>query len=548
MKRALPLLVSFVVALMLCLLPARADEYPIKYLDKLKITSSAPAPSGDAVIVFNVYMPVARTAGQKFPAILMPNSWACNQYEYKDQAQAFARQGYVVLSYSTRGWGGSTGMIEAGGPGDMADVSALIDWLLANTPSDPNRIGMAGISYGAGISLLGAAHDARVKVVAALSGWASLFVSLDQNGTPSALWTKVLMLAAEATGGKLSPFMKTYAQAAATYQITDELRVSAEARSPYTFLNTYNKRKVAIFLSNNLQDNLFSAADAWQFYRQLSTSKRMLLNQGQHTMAEDPGLHGKPSYIWDQVHGFLDRYLAGVPGPSLGMPMGLTMMQAYQMTDYYAVDPSNEMQVTQQAFGLGQGATPTTGVLTPPDAPALNVSVTGGRTAASTGTPPSAIMEVFAMRDFTLPSVPIDHIDRTHAAVFLSTPLASALQLRGVPQATMTVSVSGSGSNQGNIAAQMVAYLYDVDEKGVGTLMSFGPVTLFGDPPENITIKMPMRMSAYNVAQGHRIGLVIGTEDPLYGLKASTWRHNTLTVRSQSADGVKAVISVPVLK
>ena len=548
MKRSLPLLLWFVVALHLCALPARADEYPIKYLDKLKLTSSAPAPSGDAVIVFNVYMPVARTPGQKFPAILMPNSWACDQYEYKIPAQAFARQGYVVLSYSTRGWGGSTGMVEAGGKGDMADVSHLIDWLLANTPTDPNRIGMAGISYGAGISLLGAAHDRRVKVVAAMSGWASLFVSLDQNGTPSALWTKVLMLAAGVTGGKLSPFMSAYAKDAATYQITDALRLEAEARSPYTFLNTYNDRKVAILVSNNLQDNLFSAADAWQFYRQLNTTKRMLLNQGQHAMAENAGLEGKPSYIWDQVHAFLDRYLAGVPGPSLSMPTGLAFMQAYKMTNYYAIDPSNEMQVAQRAFGLGRGATPTTGVLTPPDAPAVNVSVTGGLTSATSGTPPSAILEVLDLNNFTLPWVPIDHIDRKHAAVFLSAPLASSLQLRGVPQATLTVAVSGSGSKQGNIAAQMIAYLYDVDEKGVGTLMSFGPVTLFGEPPENLVVQVPMRMTACNVDAGHRIGLVVGTEDPLYGLKASTWRHDTLTVRSQGNDGTKAVISVPVLK
>jgi dipeptidyl aminopeptidase/acylaminoacyl peptidase len=33
---------------------------------------------------------------------------------------------------------------------DMKDVSTVIDWAIANTDADPDRIGLSGISYGGG--------------------------------------------------------------------------------------------------------------------------------------------------------------------------------------------------------------------------------------------------------------------------------------------------------------------------------------------------------------------------------------------------------------
>jgi dipeptidyl aminopeptidase/acylaminoacyl peptidase len=63
----------------------------------------------------------------------------------------------------------SGGDIETAGPKDVNDVSDVINWLLANTPSDPAHLGAAGISYGSGLSLLGSAFDSRIRAAAALS-------------------------------------------------------------------------------------------------------------------------------------------------------------------------------------------------------------------------------------------------------------------------------------------------------------------------------------------------------------------------------------------
>lgn len=135
---------------------------------------------GGTVLKANVVTPAG--AGSH-PLLLLPTSWGLPQVEYLAQARKLADSGYVVLTYNVRGFWQSGGEIEVAGPPDLADASKVIDWALANTPADPDRIGMAGVSYGAGISLLAAAHDKRIRAVAALSGWADLIGSIYSGRT-----------------------------------------------------------------------------------------------------------------------------------------------------------------------------------------------------------------------------------------------------------------------------------------------------------------------------------------------------------------------------
>lgn len=104
------------------------------------------------------------------PAIIFISSWGLNKYEYFVPARHFADLGYTVVSYTARGfWGSSQKRGEPGGEidlarsKDIADVSAVIDWMLKNTHADANRIGLSGISYGGGISILASAFEPRVK-------------------------------------------------------------------------------------------------------------------------------------------------------------------------------------------------------------------------------------------------------------------------------------------------------------------------------------------------------------------------------------------------
>ena len=142
-------------------------------------TATITAADGTALEA-NVIEPA--TAG-RHPAIVFISSWGLNDAEYLAQATAFAQAGYTVLSYTTRGFWDSGGQIDTAGPKDIADVSSILDWLIAHTGADPGRIGVAGVSYGAGIGLIASAADPRIRAVAAMSGWTDLVESLYGGNT-----------------------------------------------------------------------------------------------------------------------------------------------------------------------------------------------------------------------------------------------------------------------------------------------------------------------------------------------------------------------------
>ena len=106
---------------------------------------------GDGVRVDTSYF----TAGPdgRRPAVLLGHGFGGSKDDVREQAEDLARDGYAVLTWSARGFGGSTGKIGLNDPeGEVADVSRLIDWL-AGRPEveldgdgDP-RVGMAGGSY-----------------------------------------------------------------------------------------------------------------------------------------------------------------------------------------------------------------------------------------------------------------------------------------------------------------------------------------------------------------------------------------------------------------
>jgi predicted acyl esterase len=137
----------------------------------------------------NLFLPRRTSSTQTFPTIVMIASWAApGRIEYIGQQQRLAKDGYVVASYSARGFWLSEGLIGAAAPEDVRDVSSVIDWLQANAPVDAGNIAASGISYGAGLSLMALAKDTRIKTAVALSGWATMADELYPRSTGNLTW------------------------------------------------------------------------------------------------------------------------------------------------------------------------------------------------------------------------------------------------------------------------------------------------------------------------------------------------------------------------
>ena len=114
------------------------------------------------------------------PAILIAHGFGGSKESVEAEAKFFASKGFVVLTWTARGFGESTGQIEMNSiDAEVADTRALISYLalskdvLLDAQGDP-RVGIMGSSYGGANALLTASQDPRIDAVIADITWSDL--------------------------------------------------------------------------------------------------------------------------------------------------------------------------------------------------------------------------------------------------------------------------------------------------------------------------------------------------------------------------------------
>lgn len=473
----------------------------------------------------NVFLPAGAGAGGRFPAVILIGSWAsADFFEYLGAQQRLARAGYVALAYTARGFWGSGGVVEVAGPRDVADVSSAVDWLLAQTPADPARVGAAGISYGAGLSLLGAAADPRISAVAAMSGWGDLVEQLYGNAVPNPTWTAVLFLSGKLTG-RLDPAVDAYTMAildpATPPAQIAEIAAWAAPRSPSSVVDALNARRVPVLVSKNWQDDMFSPNSSLRLFARLTGPKRLLLQPGIHGSVELPGaMLGGANPVVDEVYRWMDRWLKGAANGVDAEPQVSLQRATGGDRETLSTWPAPELRATTLhlrprgplRFDLGCFCSRGwTGGL---DASASAATATDRidsalDTTATTGAVPilSTLAEVSGVPvvDF-LPTITLANGVRYEGAA-----LPAALRLRGAPRLQL---VAAPGGPRG----MLVAYLYDVDALGFGTLVTHGARAVHAATPgAAIDLSFELDATAWDVPAGHHLALVLDTADPLYG-------------------------------
>jgi len=142
------------------------------------------------------------TADGPHPAVLMTHGWGGSREDEKQLAKYYAANGYVVLTYDSRGFGDSEGKVASTSEQHRRDASHLIGWLADQesvlTDGDGNpRIGMDGGSYGGGIQFRTAAVDDRLDAIIPRITWYDLSYSLAPNGVLKWGWYYPLVAAVE---------------------------------------------------------------------------------------------------------------------------------------------------------------------------------------------------------------------------------------------------------------------------------------------------------------------------------------------------------------
>jgi len=195
---ALGLAVLIVVAAAVLFWP-RSTPVPVRSAE-LTIPG-AKAPWDDAAVTLDatIYLPPVTPA----PAVIMAHGFGGSKASVVGDAEELARAGFVVLAYSARGFGRSTGTISLDSlDAEVPDARAVVDYLAnrqevqQDAPGDP-RIGVTGGSYGGALSLMLAGIDPRIDAAVPLITWNDLEHSLFPNavqdkasayvGTPAAI-------------------------------------------------------------------------------------------------------------------------------------------------------------------------------------------------------------------------------------------------------------------------------------------------------------------------------------------------------------------------
>jgi putative CocE/NonD family hydrolase len=541
-------------------------------------------PGNDIALGIDTTLYVPDNASRKHPqpAILMTHGFGLTKdsAEVLSTASFFAAHGYVVLTFTSSGFGDSGGCVTLQSADyDVKSASQLIDQLL-----DPRKdvrhdrhgavVGTIGGSYGGGIQLPLAAADRRIHASVVGRTWNDLRYSLDPNnrvvpGDPTGLthslnvqgvfkqqWTSLFYALgntqpasgnggcpqakqasgdpAEIAGAAACPgyyltLCQTYNQLTSTGDADEASRTLIARASAATFIDRLRK---PVLLVQGQSDTLFNLNDASATY--LALKRRhvpvgMIWNSGGHGgYSSQPGeceaYDGASRSTKKMDHcylplrslGWMDHWLRGKKG---GRGPSFTY---YRDWVKYAGHGADDEQYGVSARFPVRGRS-TTFTLSGSDA----LAGPGGAAASGsvsfvnpTGGSPAAYSETsnFSGPDSSPSSgdVPPQEVAGQFAA-FTSTPFAKPFKVVGIPSAHLQI------SNNNGQDMVFFAKVYDVDPAGNASLIHrlIAPVRV---PAAAVGQPVDIRLAgfAHRFGRGHRVRLVLcSTDQTSYNAKVA---------------------------
>ncbi len=297
-------------------------------------------------IVGDLYVPDEASPTNRVPAILTTNGFGGSKDDQTGIGQAMAKRGYVVLSYSGLGFGGSTCKITLddpdwdgqagkqlisylGGasgiafqdvdhtvPAPVLDVVQLDPGTILQPAVNDPRVGMVGGSNGGGIQFATASVDPRLDTIVPIITWNDLRYSLNPNNTaittgvssstPGAikmLWGlgfSLLGMAGDLINSQPKPdvigcpnFAWWVCPALATAGTTGYFNPTHSAAAAHASVASYmNKIKIPTLLIQGENDTLFNLNEAIATYKALKsqgTPVKMIWQSWGHSGGAAPG-------------------------------------------------------------------------------------------------------------------------------------------------------------------------------------------------------------------------------------------------------------------
>ncbi len=459
----------------------------------------------------DLYLPPTTPA----PAVVIAHGFGGDKTDVAPQATQLADAGFVVLAYTARGFGESTGRISMNAPRyEVADARAVVSELagtpqvLTDAPGDP-RVGVTGGSYGGALALLLAGSDDRIDAVAADITWNDLQTSLfgqsrvpgGELGVFKSWWAgSFFTVGLEQPGARATPcgrFARNWCRAfdrAATRGVLT--RADARLMAASSPRSVTGRITAATLIGAGQADSLFPFAQAVATYEQITaahprTPVKLVWHGGGHDGGAPEG-----ERLADLMTAWMTAHLAG--GPPVDTDFEVTFTDGALGAD----SRREPVVATMPAFPGLAGGDPTpidlTGTATAVRAPA------GGAPAAVSSFPGAG-----ALAGLATMSPP------GQSAAFDSAPVTTDTTLVGSPRVTLQLSSTREVRDVALFAQLRVVTATGTEIAPQGLV---APVRLnrLGPAPTTATVDLPA--IATRVSVGDRLRVVVTTTDAAYQL------------------------------
>lgn len=485
-----------------------------------------------------LHVPSSATARTPRPAVLLAHGFLGDRTSTDGRARELARDGWIVLTWSSRGFGDSGGHVGlVARDAEVADVSHLVDLLAErddvalDAQGDP-RVAIIGASHGAGVALMAAAHDARLDAVIAIAGWHDLGEALAPGGVLKTAWAGLLFTARTTTDGERSPsacgsfsepVCDAYLDVATTGLMTDETSHLLAGSSPSGRLGFVT---APTLLVQGTRDSLFGLDQARAAAAEIAATGTAVRQRWVPAGHEQFTGSSWPPDVIEEVDTWLDQWL-GRQAMSHDATLTWTDDVSGRRVDLSGAFPEST-DVLDLRLEPG-GLVARDDESRPADArDVVLISPPGGQPAARSSLPGSGALG----RLLPVVDVPGQHVHLT------TEPLPDDVVLFGAP--TLTVQVDATSRGLPSTEARLFVRLHDIAPDGTSRLVNqqVTPVRVV-DPPARIEVSLGT--VAHRIASGHRLRLTIATTDQAF----ANLRVPTMVTLVTSADSRLELPTLP---
>ena len=419
-------------------------------------------------------------------------------YDFINGAKVFER-GYTWVQVDLRGFGGSGGCLDWGGPGEQADVVAAVEWA-ASQPWSTGKVGMYGKSYDAVTGLIGIARQPRgLAAVIAQEPVYDLYRYLYMNRVrfPNSLLTPALYNAIAASPGSAGDELAYNFESlndtarpgcpALNYADQQDRNHESEYWKQRDFIEPMKGKRTPLFMTQGFIEYNTKPDGAFDLYNNHEGPKRAWFGMFDHVRGNDRDedgrlLMGREGWFEESMR-FYDRYVAGKSA-------------AEAPTEK---DPPNAVQDNTGTW-RSEASWPPADSFTA-DAPLKPGSYTDDATNNGTAD--------------TFPPGP------TGVGVWTFSPKFDLeVRFAGVPRLTVDVD-SGPEAN-------LTAAIYDIDDKNRATLISRGTYLLGGSG----RVAFDLYGNDWKLPAGHRFGVLISSSHAEWWAHAPTGQNVTVKAAS----------------